>query len=174
MVGGILPVEGKGPLPLPQSGGGKGGLRGPLDGIAGAIAVAAQPALPGCGAAGFPRQDDPAAPNPGKAIGFGEGADLDGAAFGAGDGINAAGAAPPRKGRRRRRYPPAAGCRCGWPSSPIPSFPPGKGRRRWDYWGCRGRLSRALRPPPAWGESHFPPGRAAKKTGCPAASAWAR
>ena len=69
--GGILPVEGKGLLPLPQSGGGKGGLRGPLDGIAGAIAVAAQPALPGCGAAGFPRQDDPAAPDPGKAVGFG-------------------------------------------------------------------------------------------------------
>ena len=95
--GGILPVEGKGLLPLPQSGGGKGGLRGPLDGIAGAIAVAAQPALPGCGAAGFPRQDDPAAPNPGKAIGFGEGADLDGAAFGAGDGINAAGQLLPGK-----------------------------------------------------------------------------
>ena len=88
---GILPVNSQRLLPLPQSGGGKGGLGGPLHGVADAIGMAAQTASPCSAAPGFFRQDDPAAAHPGKAIGFGKAADLDGTAICPRHGIDAAG-----------------------------------------------------------------------------------
>ena len=95
----ILPVDGKRLLPLPQTGGGKCGFGGTLNGITDPITVTAQPFFPCGGAAGCQRHHDPAAAYTGKSVGFREGADLNGTVRCAGDGIDAAGqAASGKKG----------------------------------------------------------------------------